>query len=141
MQPYFHDFPCPSSVLPNDLIRAIDIRIHQHCVFVHTNACVMLLVLAPHISELMAIVIRRYYRHTVEYIVYTTTPVPSDTTVGQTLIRHVYTYTPTYVHNIIIRLTHELHHVTSGPLSPRHGASSGCRWRIGLQYGGWLRVY
>jgi len=27
-------------------------------------------------------------------------------------------------------------HVTSGPLSARHGAFSGCVWRNGLQYGG-----
>ena len=27
-------------------------------------------------------------------------------------------------------------HVISGSLSPRHGASSGCEWRNGLQYGG-----
>ena len=27
-------------------------------------------------------------------------------------------------------------HVISGSLSPRHGASSGCGWRNGLQYGG-----
>ena len=26
-----------------------------------------------------------------------------------------------------------------GP-SPRHGASSGCEWRNGLRYGGWLRI-
>jgi hypothetical protein len=27
-------------------------------------------------------------------------------------------------------------HAVSGSLSPRHGASSGCGWRNGLQYGG-----
>ena len=32
-------------------------------------------------------------------------------------------------------------YVISGSLSPRHGASSGCGWRNGLQYGGWLRIY
>jgi len=26
-------------------------------------------------------------------------------------------------------------------LSPQHGASSGCEWRNGLQYGVYLRVY
>ena len=31
--------------------------------------------------------------------------------------------------------------VISGSQSPRHGASSGCRWRNGLQYGGELRIY
>jgi hypothetical protein len=29
----------------------------------------------------------------------------------------------------------------SGSLSPRYGASSGCGWRNGLHYGGWLRMY
>jgi hypothetical protein len=29
----------------------------------------------------------------------------------------------------------------SRSLSPRHGASSGCGWRNGLQYGGWLQTY
>jgi len=27
-------------------------------------------------------------------------------------------------------------HVICGSLSPQHGASSGCGWRNGLQYGG-----
>jgi hypothetical protein len=31
--------------------------------------------------------------------------------------------------------------VISGSLSPRHGASSGCGWRNGLRYGGYLRIY
>jgi hypothetical protein len=31
--------------------------------------------------------------------------------------------------------------VHASPLSPRHGASSGCGWRNGLQYGGSLRIY
>jgi hypothetical protein len=31
--------------------------------------------------------------------------------------------------------------VISGSLSPRHGASSSCGWRNGLQYGGQLRIY
>jgi len=31
-------------------------------------------------------------------------------------------------------------HVISGSLSPRHGASSGCGWRNGLRYGGYLRI-
>ena len=29
----------------------------------------------------------------------------------------------------------------NGSLSPRHGVSSGCRWRNSLQYGGYLRTY
>jgi len=29
----------------------------------------------------------------------------------------------------------------SGSLSPLHGASSGCGWRNGVQYGGYLRIY
>ena len=29
----------------------------------------------------------------------------------------------------------------SGSLSPRNGASSGCGWRNGLQYGGLIRIY
>jgi len=29
----------------------------------------------------------------------------------------------------------------SGCLSPRYGASSGCGWRNGFQYGGYLRIY
>ena len=33
------------------------------------------------------------------------------------------------------------HHVMSGPLSPRHGAPSSCRWRNGLRYGGQLLIY
>ena len=31
--------------------------------------------------------------------------------------------------------------VKSGSLSPRHGESSSCGWRNGLQYGGQLRIY
>jgi len=34
-----------------------------------------------------------------------------------------------------------VNYVISGSLPPRHGASSGCGWRNGLQYGGWLRIY
>jgi len=29
----------------------------------------------------------------------------------------------------------------SGSLSPGHAVSSGCGWRNGLQYGGWLWIY
>jgi len=29
----------------------------------------------------------------------------------------------------------------SGFLPARHGASAGCEWRNGLQYGGYLRIY
>ena len=30
---------------------------------------------------------------------------------------------------------------TRGSQAPRHDASSGCGWKNGLQYGGWLRIY
>jgi hypothetical protein len=39
------------------------------------------------------------------------------------------------------RICYESEPVISGSLSQRHGASPGCGWRNGLQYGGWLRVY
>ena len=31
--------------------------------------------------------------------------------------------------------------VASGSLSPLHDASTGCGWRNGLQYGGYIRIY
>jgi len=35
----------------------------------------------------------------------------------------------------------DLHSMISGPLSPWHGASSGCGSKNGLQFGGYLQIY
>jgi hypothetical protein len=46
---------------------------------------------------------------------------------------------PRHVLVIILRRSH-VDAMLSGSLSPRHGVSSGCGWRNGLRYGGYLRI-
>jgi hypothetical protein len=41
----------------------------------------------------------------------------------------------------VIQILEVAYYMIRGSLSPRHGASSGCGWRNGLQYGGKLRIH
>jgi len=41
----------------------------------------------------------------------------------------------------VIKILEVAYSKISGSLSPRHGASPGCGWRNGLQYGGKLRIH
>ena len=51
------------------------------------------------------------------------------------LFKIIYIYIYIYILYILY------YSVIIGSLSPRHDASSGCGWRIGLRYGGQLTIY